>query len=340
MRSSYLDYAMSVIVGRALPDVRDGLKPVHRRVLFSMHESGLQPNRPVPQVRERRRRRDGQLPSARRLGDLRRARAPRAGLRDARAAGRRAGQLRLDRQRPGRRHAVHGGAAGQARHGDAPRHRRGHRRLHAQLRRHAAGALGAAVAVPEPAGQRLRRHRRRHGHQHPAAQPGRGDRRHGRLHRQPGHRRRGADEAHQGPRLPDRRLHRRLAGDQGRLRDRPRPGRDPRAGPHRADAAGQGGDRRHRDALPGVQGRRAQRRLGPDQEDRRGRAERPRQGDLRPARRVGQVGHPPGHRAQARRDPEGRAQQPLQAHAAADHLRREHGRAGRRRAAGRSRCAS
>src|SRR3954454_1999417 len=46
MRSSYLDYAMSVIVGRALPDVRDGLKPVHRRVLFSMNESGLQPGRP------------------------------------------------------------------------------------------------------------------------------------------------------------------------------------------------------------------------------------------------------------------------------------------------------
>jgi DNA gyrase subunit A len=46
MRSSYLDYAMSVIVGRALPDVRDGLKPVHRRVLFAMHEAGLQPTRP------------------------------------------------------------------------------------------------------------------------------------------------------------------------------------------------------------------------------------------------------------------------------------------------------
>src|SRR5215203_3971881 len=46
MRSSYLDYAMSVIVGRALPDVRDGLKPVHRRVLYGMHEAGLQPNRP------------------------------------------------------------------------------------------------------------------------------------------------------------------------------------------------------------------------------------------------------------------------------------------------------
>src|SRR5438093_7108316 len=46
MRSSYLDYAMSVIVGRALPDVRDGLKPVHRRVLYAMQEAGLQPNRP------------------------------------------------------------------------------------------------------------------------------------------------------------------------------------------------------------------------------------------------------------------------------------------------------
>ena len=43
MRSSYLDYAMSVIVGRALPDVRDGLKPVHRRILYSMYDSGLQP---------------------------------------------------------------------------------------------------------------------------------------------------------------------------------------------------------------------------------------------------------------------------------------------------------
>src|SRR3954465_12182735 len=46
MRTAYLDYAMSVIVGRALPDVRDGLKPVHRRVLFSMGESGLGPTRP------------------------------------------------------------------------------------------------------------------------------------------------------------------------------------------------------------------------------------------------------------------------------------------------------
>ena len=46
MRGSYLDYAMSVIVARALPDVRDGLKPVHRRILYAMDELGLQPNRP------------------------------------------------------------------------------------------------------------------------------------------------------------------------------------------------------------------------------------------------------------------------------------------------------
>nr|WP_274387496.1 DNA gyrase subunit A [Salsipaludibacter albus] len=46
MRASYLDYAMSVIVGRALPDVRDGLKPVHRRILYSMEETGLGPTSP------------------------------------------------------------------------------------------------------------------------------------------------------------------------------------------------------------------------------------------------------------------------------------------------------
>src|SRR5689334_9961046 len=47
MKRSYLDYAMSVIVGRALPDIRDGLKPVHRRILYGMNEMGLAPNRPT-----------------------------------------------------------------------------------------------------------------------------------------------------------------------------------------------------------------------------------------------------------------------------------------------------
>src|SRR5438876_6019845 len=46
MRESYIDYSMSVIVSRALPDVRDGLKPVHRRVLYGMNELGMAPNRP------------------------------------------------------------------------------------------------------------------------------------------------------------------------------------------------------------------------------------------------------------------------------------------------------
>ena len=45
MESSYIDYAMSVIVGRALPEVRDGLKPVHRRILYAMFDSGYRPER-------------------------------------------------------------------------------------------------------------------------------------------------------------------------------------------------------------------------------------------------------------------------------------------------------
>ncbi|MBC2724835.1 MAG: DNA gyrase subunit A, partial [Desulfosporosinus sp.] len=46
MRRSFIDYSMSVIVSRALPDVRDGLKPVHRRILYTLHELGLTPNKP------------------------------------------------------------------------------------------------------------------------------------------------------------------------------------------------------------------------------------------------------------------------------------------------------
>ena len=46
MKNSFLEYAMSVIVSRALPDVRDGLKPVHRRILFAMYNAGYLPNKP------------------------------------------------------------------------------------------------------------------------------------------------------------------------------------------------------------------------------------------------------------------------------------------------------
>ena len=46
MRTAFLDYSMSVIMSRALPDVRDGLKPVHRRIVYTMHEAGLTPDKP------------------------------------------------------------------------------------------------------------------------------------------------------------------------------------------------------------------------------------------------------------------------------------------------------
>ena len=51
MQRSYLEYAMSVIVGRALPDARDGLKPVQRRILYAMQELGLTPDRPSANAR-------------------------------------------------------------------------------------------------------------------------------------------------------------------------------------------------------------------------------------------------------------------------------------------------
>lgn len=65
MKTSYMEYAMSVIVGRALPDVRDGLKPVHRRILYAMYEDNLTADKPF-KVRDLRRRRAGPLSSARR----------------------------------------------------------------------------------------------------------------------------------------------------------------------------------------------------------------------------------------------------------------------------------
>ena len=56
MRESFIDYSMSVIVQRALPDVRDGLKPVHRRILYAMSELGLSPTRPYKKSATVRRR--------------------------------------------------------------------------------------------------------------------------------------------------------------------------------------------------------------------------------------------------------------------------------------------
>lgn len=59
MKTSYRDYAMSVIIARALPDVRDGLKPVQRRILYSMKELGLAPDKTAQEKRQNSRRYDG-----------------------------------------------------------------------------------------------------------------------------------------------------------------------------------------------------------------------------------------------------------------------------------------
>ena len=233
------------------------------------------------------------------------------------------------------RQPQHRGPPRPDRDGDAARSRHGHRRLHAELRRQKAGTGRAARALPQPARQRRLGDRRGDGHEHPPAQPPRGDRRHDRLHRRPRHRRRRADEAHQGPRLPHRRRDPRPGRHPRRLRDRPRPRARPGTRPHRAAQAGQRGDRRHRAAVHGQEGRR--RRTDP--EDRRARQRRAHHRDRQHRGPLRQARHARGDRAQAGRDPEGRAQQALQAHADAEHLRREHGRARRQRAAHARTCA-
>ena len=300
---------------RALRDVRRRL-PARPRLL---------------QVLARRRRRDGSVPPARRHRDLRHPGPPRAALGDARAAGQRPGQLRLAGQRLRRRDAVHRVPDGAAGAGDGPRHRAGHRRLPAQLRRSLPGADRAARALPQPAGQRLGRHRGRHGHQHPAAQPARGRRRRPVGARAPRRHPRGAPgrahRADQGSRLPQRRADRGPRGHRAGLPHRPRLGHPARG--HR-DRRGQPRAHlpvHHRAALHGQPRQ-------PGAEDRRARRLRQGAGHLRrPRRLLGPHRPAAGGRAQARRRRPGRAQQPAQAHRAADQLLRQHAGAGRRRAA-------
>ena len=179
MQRSYIDYAMSVIVGRALPEVRDGLKPVHRRVLYAMYDSGFRPDR-------------GHAKSARSVAETMGNYHPHgdSSIYDTLVRMAQPWSLRyplVDGQGnfgspgndPAGGHAVHRGAPHSAGDGDAARNRRGDSRFHPELRRPGAGADRPAQPVPEPAGQRFRRHRGRHGHQHAAAQPPRARR--GRL---------------------------------------------------------------------------------------------------------------------------------------------------------------
>ena len=169
MQTSFLEYSMSVIVSRALPDVRDGLKPVHRRILYAMNESGYTPNKP-------------HMKSARTVGDVIGKYHPHgdSAVYDTMVRLAQPFSLRLPLidghgnfgSIDGRCHALHRGASRQAGYGTFARPGQGNGRFPAQLRRVAAGAYGTAVALPESAGQRLERHRCRHGHQHPAPQPG------------------------------------------------------------------------------------------------------------------------------------------------------------------------
>src|SRR3954467_6309771 len=173
MRSSYLDYAMSVIVGRALPDVRDGLKPVHRRVLDAMHDLALQPNRPYRKsafiVGEGMGKYHPHGDSAiydtpARMAQEFSLRAPLVdgqgnfgSVDDDPAAAMRYTEARLP---PIPRQMLRRPVARPERARDAARSRHRPRRLPAKLRRRKLRADGPAVAVPEPARQRLVRHRR------------------------------------------------------------------------------------------------------------------------------------------------------------------------------------
>ena len=133
MQTSYIEYAMSVIVGRALPDVRDGLKPVHRRILYAMYEDNLTSDKPFKK-------------SATCVGDVLGRYHPHgdASVYDAMVrlaqdflhalhARRRPRQLRLRRRRSPGRLPIHRGAPVEDRQRNAARHRQGHRRLGPEL---------------------------------------------------------------------------------------------------------------------------------------------------------------------------------------------------------------
>ena len=190
MRRSYVDYAMSVIVSRALPDVRDGLKPVHRRILFSMSENGNDWNKPYRK-------------SAGIVGDVMGKYHPHGdqAIYDALVRMAQDFSMRvplidgqgnfgsIDNDPPAAMRYTEVRLA-EDRALDARRSRQEHRRFPRQLRQFHAGADGPSGEIPEPPGERRRRHRRRHGDQHPAAQSRRGDRRHDRADRRSGARRR------------------------------------------------------------------------------------------------------------------------------------------------------
>ena len=204
-----MDYAMSVIVGRALPDVRDGLKPVHRRVLYAMHEAGLQPTRAYRKC-------------ARVVGDVMGNYHPHGdqAIYDT--------LVRMAQDFAMRYPLVDGQGNFGSIDDDPPAAMRYTEARLARLATEMLRDIDADTVDFTPNYDESRQeplilparfpnllvngssgHRGRDGDEHPAAQPARDDRRGRRLHRRPGDRRRRPDAAHQGPGLPDRRHHRR-----------------------------------------------------------------------------------------------------------------------------------
>jgi DNA gyrase subunit A len=168
MENSFLDYAMSVIMSRALPDVRDGLKPVHRRIIWDMEQQGFRPDRPF-------------VKCARVSGDTMARYHPHGDGAIYDALVRMAQPFSL-------RHPLidfHGNygspdfGPAASRYTEcrlhplatACRHRRGHRRHDPELRRDNRAARGTPSTLPQPARQRFAGHRGRDGDEHPPAQP-------------------------------------------------------------------------------------------------------------------------------------------------------------------------
>ncbi len=329
MRTAYLDYAMSVIVGRALPDVRDGLKPVHRRVLYAMNELGLGPTRSYSKC-------------ALIVGEVMGKYHPHGDSAIYDTLVRMAQEFSM-------RYELVDGQGNFGSIDDDPA--AAMRYTEARLARIATEMLrdldmDTVDFVPNYDGSK----------REPLVLPSRFPNllvngssgiAVGMATNIPPHNLREVIDATiayiDDPEIEVEGLMRHIKGPdfptggiilghagikdayetgRGRVRD---PG--PRA--HRAAETGQGGDRRHRAAVHGQEGRRGR----PDREDRGPRRRQTDPRDREPGRPLRQARHAPGDRAQARRDPEGGAQQALQAHADAEHVRREHGRARRQRAA-------
>ena len=148
MKKSFLDYSMAVIVSRALPDVRDGLKPVHRRILYTMYENNLYPEKAYRKCADTvgsvlgRYHPHGDASVYDAMVRLAQSFSMRYMLVDGH------GNFGSGRRRPARRIPLYRVAHEQDLHGDAHEYRQGHRRFHAQLRRPLKRAGRAAQPFP------------------------------------------------------------------------------------------------------------------------------------------------------------------------------------------------